>query len=143
MDPGIGIRKRGHAARIGGVLIAAAGAYQFSSWKDRCLTECRSPLAFVMQHWRDGRGGAVRMGVVHGWECAGCCWALMALMFPLGMMNIAALAGVTAFVYAEKVLPGAAVLRRVAGIALIVFGLAVLAHPALLPGSMPHHMQGM
>lgn len=133
-----------NAARLGGALIVVAGAYEFSGLKDRCLTECRSPLSFVMQHWRDGRGGAVRMGVRHGWECAGCCWALMALMFPLGMMNIAALAGVTAFIYAEKVLPGADVLRRVAGVALIAFGLIVLVHPALLPGSLPHHhMPGM
>jgi predicted metal-binding membrane protein len=127
-----------NAARLGGVLIVVAGAYQFSALKDRCLTRCRSPLAFVMQHWRGGRAGAVRMGVRHGWDCAGCCWALMALMFPLGMMNVAALAGVTAVVYAEKVLPGADALRRVAGIALLLFGLAVLVHPALLPGSMPH-----
>jgi predicted metal-binding membrane protein len=123
-----------NAARIGGGLIVVAGAYQFSRLKDRCLTECRSPLAFVMQHWRDGRLGAVRMGIHHGWECAGCCWALMAMMFPLGMMNIAALAGVTGFIYAEKVLPRGHTLRYAAGAALIVFGLAVLVHPALLPG---------
>jgi predicted metal-binding membrane protein len=132
-----------NAARLGGALIAVAGAYQFSNLKDRCLTQCRSPLAFVMQHWRDGRRGAVLMGVHHGWHCAGCCWALMAMMFPLGMMNIAALAGVSAFVYAEKVLPGAAVLRRVAGVALLGLGIAVLLHPALLPGTMAHHAHQM
>ena len=82
-----------------------AGAFQFSRLKDRCLSACRSPLAFVVQHWRDGRLGAVRMGIRHGWHCAGCCWALMMLMFPLGVMNIVALASVTALVYAEKVLP--------------------------------------
>jgi len=132
-----------NAARLGGALVVVAGAYQFSALKDRCLTECRSPLAFVMQHWRAGRRGAVLMGVHHGWHCAGCCWALMAMLFPLGMMNIAALAGVTAFVYAEKVLPGAEVLRRVAGVALLTFGIAVLVHPALLPGTMAHHAHQM
>jgi predicted metal-binding membrane protein len=132
-----------HAARIGGGLILAAGAYQFSRLKDRCLTECRSPLAFVMQHWQDGRAGAVRMGVRHGWECAGCCWALMAMMFPLGMMNIAALAGVTAFIYTEKVLPQGQHLRYAAGVALVVFGVAVLVHPALLPGMAGDAMPGM
>jgi predicted metal-binding membrane protein len=132
-----------NAARLGGALIVVAGAYQFSALKDRCLTECRSPLAFVMQHWRDGRRGAVLMGVQHGRHCAGCCWALMALMFPLGMMNIAALAGVTAFVYAEKVLPGAAALRRSAGVALLALGIAVLVHPGLLPGTMAHHAHQM
>ncbi len=130
----------GNAARIGGVLIAGAGAYQFTKLKDRCLTECRSPLAFVMEHWRDGRRGALEMGVHHGWHCAGCCWAIMVAMFPLGMMNIAALAGVTAFVYAEKVLPAAKVLRYGAGVALLAYGLAVLVEPSLLPGSMVHHM---
>lgn len=130
-----------NAARIGGVLIVVAGAYQFSGLKDRCLTECRSPLAFVMEHWQDGRAGAVRMGIHHGWLCAGCCWALMAVLFPIGMMNIAALAAVTAFVYAEKVLPGASVLRPAAGIALVLFGVAVLVEPSLLPGTIPHHAQ--
>lgn len=123
-----------NAARLGGVLIIVAGLYQFSRLKDRCLTECRSPMAFVMQHWREGRVGAVRMGIHHGWHCAGCCWALMAMMFPLGMMNIAALAAVTAFVYAEKVLPNGETLRRGAGIALLAFGLAVLVSPGVLPG---------
>ena len=132
-----------HAARLGGGMIAIAGVYQFSKLKDRCLTECRSPMAFVMEYWQDGRAGALRMGIKHGWHCAGCCWALMAAMFPLGMMNIAALAGVTAFVYAEKVLPGAKVLRYGAGVALIAFGLAVLAEPSLLPGTMAHSHQGM
>lgn len=132
-----------HAARIGGALIVVAGAYQFSAIKDRCLTECRSPLAFVMEHWRDGRLGAVRMGVHHGWHCAGCCWALMAMLFPLGMMNIAALAGVTAFIYAEKVLPAGQVLRYGAGVALVVFGLAVMIDPSLLPGTLAHSGHAM
>jgi predicted metal-binding membrane protein len=92
-----------------------------------------------MQHWREGRLGAVRMGVQHGWHCAGCCWALMMLMFPLGVMNIAALAGVTALVYAEKVLPHAPAVRQVAGAVLIGYGLLVIADPSLLPGSMTHH----
>jgi predicted metal-binding membrane protein len=132
-----------NAARIGGGLIVLAGVYQFSRLKDRCLTECRSPMAFVMQHWRDGRVGAVRMGIRHGWECAGCCWALMAMMFPLGMMNIAALAGVTGFIYAEKALPNGHALRYAAGVALVGFGLAVLVHPALLPGMAGDAMPGM
>lgn len=128
-----------NAARIGGALIIGAGAYQFSRLKDRCLTQCRSPLAFVMQHWRDGRAGAVRMGVHHGWHCAGCCWALMAVLFPLGMMNIAALAAVTALVFAEKVLPNPGRLAHAAGVVLIAFGSAVLIDPTLLPGTIAHH----
>jgi predicted metal-binding membrane protein len=131
------------AARIGGALIVVAGAYQFSKLKDRCLTECRSPLAFVMQHWQDGRGGAVRMGIHHGLHCAGCCWALMAMLFPIGMMNIAALATVTALIYVEKVLPAGRAVGRAAGVVLIAFGLAVIAHPALLPDSLAHHAAHM
>lgn len=128
-----------NAGPIGGVLIAVAGAYQFSALKDRCLSRCRSPLAFVMQHWRDGAFGAVRMGMRHGWHCAGCCWALMMLMFPLGMTNIVALAGVTALVYAEKVLPHAPAVRGAAGALLLCYGLLVIVDPTLLPGAMAHH----
>jgi predicted metal-binding membrane protein len=128
-----------NAGLVAGVLIVIAGAFQFSRLKDRCLSACRSPLAFVAQHWRDGRLGAVRMGVRHGWHCAGCCWALMMLMFPLGVMNIVALAGVTALVYAEKVLPHAPAVRQVAGALLIAYGLLVIADPSLLPGSTAHH----
>lgn len=128
-----------NAARIGGGLIAAAGAYQFTALKDRCLTACRSPLAFVMQHWRDGRLGALRMGLHHGWHCVGCCAGLMLAMFPLGMMNVAALATVTALIYAEKVLPTGQRVRIAAGIAMLLFGLAVVAEPGLLPGSLAHH----
>lgn len=128
-----------NAARLGGALIVAGGLYQFSKLKDRCLTACRSPLHFVMAHWRDGRGGALRMGVHHGLHCAGCCWALMLVMFPLGMMNIAALATVTALIYAEKVLPTGKGIRYAAGAALVAFGMAVLVAPTLLPGSLAHH----
>lgn len=127
------------AARIGGGLIVAAGAYQFTALKDRCLTACSSPLAFVMQHWRDGRGGAFRMGLHHGWHCVGCCAGLMLAMFPLGMMNVAALATVTALIYAEKVLPAGQRVRIGAGIALIGLGLAIVLEPGLLPGSLAHH----
>jgi predicted metal-binding membrane protein len=128
-----------NAARIGGALIVAGGLYQFSKLKDRCLTACRSPLHFVMAHWRDGRLGALKMGLHHGWHCAGCCWALMLVMFPLGMMNVAALATVTALIYAEKVLPTGNRIRYAAGFALVAFGIAVMLAPDLLPGSLAHY----
>lgn len=134
-----------NAARLGALLIVTAGAYQFSKLKERCLTECRSPLAFLAEHWRAGRGGAVTMGIHHGLHCAGCCWALMAMLFPLGMMNVAALGAVTAFIYAEKVLPGGKILQYSAGVALIAFGIAAFVEPGLLPGAtehLGHHMAG-
>jgi predicted metal-binding membrane protein len=133
-----------NAPRIGAALIVVAGGYQFSGLKERCLTECRSPLAFLAEHWRPGRLGAVTMGLRHGLHCAGCCWALMAVLFPLGMTNIAALAGVTALTYAEKVLPGARSVRFAAGVGLIAFGLCAFVDPGLLPGAhqLGHHMSG-
>jgi predicted metal-binding membrane protein len=127
-----------NAARIGALLIVTAGVYQFSALKERCLTECRSPLAFLAQHWRDGDRGALAMGVHHGLHCAGCCWALMAMLFPLGMMNVAALGAVTAFIYAEKALPGGKTLRYAAGAALIAFGACAFLDPGLLPGATGH-----
>lgn len=78
------------AARIGGAILVAAGLYQLSPLKDLCLSKCRTPIAFIMTSWRDGATGAMRMGLLHGVYCLGCCWLLFALLFPLGMMNIAA-----------------------------------------------------
>jgi predicted metal-binding membrane protein len=93
------------AARIGGAVLVAAGLYQLSPLKDLCLSQCRTPVGFIMTSWRDGILGALRMGLRHGAYCLGCCWLLFAILFPLGMMNIAAMAAVTALVFAEKTLP--------------------------------------
>ena len=93
-----------HAARIGGGILVVAGLYQLSPLKDRCLGRCRTPLQFVLGSWRDGPGGAVRMGVEHGIYCLGCCWLSFAILFPLGVMNIAAMAAITALIFAEKTL---------------------------------------
>ena len=111
------------------------------------MTECRSPLAFLAEHWRPGGRGALDMGIRHGLNCAGCCWALMAMLFPLGMMNIAALGAVTTFIYAEKAIPRSRVISYAAGFGLIAFGLLALIEPSLLPGSahtmpMGHHHMG-
>src|SRR5262245_29551867 len=70
-------------ARIGGVLLIAAGLYQLSPLKGICLSKCRTPLTFVMTAWHDGTGGAVRMGLEHGLYCLGCCWLLFVILFPL------------------------------------------------------------
>ena len=119
--------------RAGGVLLVLAGIYQLSPLKEICLRQCRTPLSFVMTRWRDGRGGAVRMGLAHGLYCMGCCWMLFVILIPLGVMNVAAMVAVAAFVFAEKVLPGARVVGLVAAVALIVIGLAVVGRPSLLP----------
>lgn len=124
------------AGRIGGLVLVAAGLYQLTPLKRLCLAKCRSPLAFLMTSWRDGYGGAVRMGVTHALYCAGCCWLLFVILFPLGMLNVAALAAITALIFAEKALPLGLRARVAAAVALIVSGAAVLLMPDLLPTAM-------
>ena len=89
-----------------GSLLIVAGLYQWTPWKDACLQRCRTPLQFLMAHWRNGYDGALRMGLDHGLYCIGCCWALMLMLFAVGMMNILWVAALTVFVIIEKVLPG-------------------------------------
>jgi predicted metal-binding membrane protein len=122
-----------HWGRAGGVLLVLAGVYQVTPLKDVCLRQCRTPMSFVMTRWRDGRGGAVRMGFLHGVYCMGCCWLLFVILVPLGVMNVAAMAAVAALVFAEKVLPVGKAVSYLAGVVLVVYGVAVMANPALLP----------
>jgi predicted metal-binding membrane protein len=119
--------------RAGGVLLVLAGLYQLTPLKDICLRHCRTPLSFVMTHWRDGRSGAVRMGLAHGLYCMGCCWLLFLILIPLGVMNVAAMVAVALVVFAEKVVPYGRGLGLLAAAAMIVSGVAIAAHPALLP----------
>ena len=112
---------------LGGLLLLTAGVFQFTPLKRACLTHCRSPLGFVMSHWREGPGGAVRMGLEHGLFCVGCCWVLMALLFVAGVMNLLWVALISLFVLAEKVLPRGELVGRLGGAALLVAGVAVLA----------------
>ena len=107
---------------LGGALFILAGIYQFTPLKYACLRQCRSPFAFVLNHWRDGRSGALRMGAEHGAFCLGCCWALMALLFAVGVMNLLWVAAIAAFVFAEKLLPGGIWLARIGGGAMAAFG---------------------
>jgi len=122
--------------RIAGGLLIVAGIYQLTPLKRVCLARCRSPLAFMFSYWRDGRRGAVSMGLRHGLFCLGCCWVLFLLLLPLGVMNIGAMLAVAALVFAEKALPkGDTVAIAAAGV-LIVYGLLALAVPAALPTAM-------
>jgi len=109
--------------RVAGTVLIAAGLYQLTPWKQKCLTHCRSPLGFLMTHWRDGPRGAFQMGFVHGAFCLGCCWVLMAILFALGVMNLIWVAALTAFVLLEKIGPAGVIVGRVAGAALVVLGL--------------------
>jgi predicted metal-binding membrane protein len=125
-----------NAPRIGGALLVVAGLYQLSPLKHLCLAKCRTPLQFILSSWRDGYGGAFRMGFVHGAYCLGCCWFLFVLLFPLGIMNIAVMALLTALIFAEKSVPLGRQISQIAGVALIVYGVIVLFMPAALPTAM-------
>ena len=108
-----------------GALLAAAGVYQLTPWKRTCLDACRSPLAFITQHWRPGAGGAFHMGVEHGAYCVGCCWGLMLLLFAGGVMNLYVIAALTTIVLAEKLAPAPAQYGRVSGLLLVALGVWV------------------
>jgi predicted metal-binding membrane protein len=110
------------SAPLGGVILIAAGVYQLTPFKGACLTHCRSPLGFLMSRWRDGTAGALRMGIEHGTYCLGCCWALMGVLFVVGVMNLVWVAGMAIFVLAEKIAPSGALVARVGGAAMITAG---------------------
>jgi predicted metal-binding membrane protein len=113
---------------LAGVLLVAAGIYQWLPIKQACLRHCRSPLDFVLAHWRTGMAGAFRMGVQHGMLCLGCCWALMLLLFVGGVMNLAWIAGLALLVLAEKLAPAGHWIGRAAGVLLAGWGVATLLH---------------
>jgi len=108
--------------RIAGAILIGAGLYQLTPLKNMCLTHCRSPIDFLMSHWRGGRAGPIRMGVHHGLYCLGCCWALMAVLFAVGVMNLLWVAGLALFVLVEKMMPATVLVSRMAGAALLIAG---------------------
>ncbi len=123
----------------GGTLIVAA-LYELTPMKDVCLSKCRSPLGFLVGSWRDGLGGAFEMGARHGAWCVGCCWALMASLFALGVMSLAWMALVAALIALEKTVPwGRAVMFGTAALLLVV-GVMLIAAPDASPGlTLPGH----
>ena len=119
--------------RVGGAVIVAAGIYQFTPLKDACLRACRSPLGFILSHdFGGGSASAVRAGVSHGTYCLGCCWALMAVLAVLGLMNIAWMAVFAAVFFIEKNVRRGELLPRIVGAACVAGGLAVVVWPVLL-----------
>ncbi len=122
-----------NAARIGGGLLVLAGLYQLTPLKHACLAKCRTPADFIRQSWRDGSAGSFRMGLSHGISCLGCNWLLFVLLFPLGIMNIAAMALLTALIFAEKVFPLGTRIAQCAALILILYGALVIVVPAALP----------
>ena len=110
----------------GGVLVTA-GLFQLSPLKERCLTECRSPSAFLWSHYRRGVGGAWHTGLRHAGYCLGCCWALMLVMFAVGMGNLVAMAALTGVMLIERTHPRGRRLVPVVAVALVVAGALVVA----------------
>lgn len=107
---------------FGGVLLLAAGAYQLTQIKHACLRHCRAPLVFLGTHWRPGALGALRMGLVHGAFCVGCCGFLMGLLFFGGVMNLYWMAGLALFILCEKTLPAGHWLGYATGVVLLLWG---------------------
>jgi predicted metal-binding membrane protein len=110
----------------GAIVVIAAGLFQLTPLKSVCLRHCRSPFDFVLNHWRDGPFGALRMGLEHGFYCLGCCWFLMALLFAAGIMSLLWMAAITIFVFVEKLFPAGQWIARIAGVAMLGFGIYLL-----------------
>jgi predicted metal-binding membrane protein len=114
--------------------LLAAAVYELTPWKNVCLNKCRSPLGALLGSWRDGCTGAVRMGIRNGAWCVGCCWALMASLFALGVMSLTRMAAVAAIIAAEKLLPWRRVGTYGTALVLLALGLLVLFAPDAIPG---------
>lgn len=116
-----------------GTVLIVAGLYQLTPLKRVCLDHCRSPFGFVMQHWREGSGGALRMGIIHGLYCLGCCWALFAVLVAAGVMSLAWMLLLTLVVFAEKVLPAGPRTAQIIGVGLLLLGVVVATGAGHLP----------
>ena len=114
-------------------VLAVAAVYQLTPLKNRCLSKCRGPLRFVLESWRDGRVGALRMGMAQGAWCVGCCWALMASLFALGVMSVAWMAFVAALIALEKLAPWRVAANRAIAVGLLAVGIGLAAAPASVP----------
>jgi predicted metal-binding membrane protein len=119
---------------LAGAVLAVAAVYELTPLKDVCLAKCRSPLGFLLGTWRDGRAGAMEMGSRHAAWCMGCCWALMAALFALGVMSLIWMAFVAALIALEKTLPWRRVATWGTAAILLVLAVALLAAPHSVPG---------
>lgn len=115
-------------AVVTGAVLLLAGTFQLSSLKDKCLTACRHPAAYLLAHYRRGPAAAWRLGSGHGWYCLGCCWALMLVAFATGMTDLRLMAGFTALMAYEKIGRHGAAVARLSGVAFLVLGSALAVH---------------
>jgi predicted metal-binding membrane protein len=109
--------------RLGAIVFLIAGAYQFAPLKRACLTHCRTPIGYFLTRWINGPTGALRMGLRHGFFCVGCCWALMATAFAVGVMNAWWMTALGIVALVEQIAPRGERLRRVLGVAFLVAGI--------------------
>ena len=121
---------------ITGTVLVGAGLFQFSPLKERCLDACSSPLGFLYRYYRRGLRPAWNLGVRHGLFCLGCCWALMLVMFAVGIGSLAGMAGLTGIMVIEKSFPWGRRLVPVVGVALIAWGVAVVVAPDSFPATL-------
>ena len=128
---------------VAGATLLAAAVYELTPLKDVCLGKCRSPLGFLLGSWRDGSSGALQMGARHGAWCVGCCWALMASLFALGVMNVAWMAFVAGLIAFEKLIRWRWLATYGTAAVLATLGVLLLAAPHVLPAlTIPHHGSG-
>jgi predicted metal-binding membrane protein len=123
LSPGMSV----FSSRLAGGILIGAGLYQITPLKRACLAHCQSPLSFLMMHWRNGNTGAYQMGLRHGIYCLGCCWALMLVLFAVGVMNLAWVGVLAAFVLLEKIGPSGTLVSRMGGLLMIAAGVWVAA----------------
>jgi predicted metal-binding membrane protein len=129
---------------VAGLTLLVAAGYELTPLKDVCLGKCHSPLGFLLGCWRDGPRGALWMGMRNGAWCVGCCWALMASLFALGVMSLAWMALIAAIIATEKLLPHRRAATLITALVLATLGLLVLVAPHALPGlTVPGGMAGM
>ncbi|HET7343788.1 MAG TPA: DUF2182 domain-containing protein [Methylomirabilota bacterium] len=121
----------GALAYVSAGALIAAGVFQLSPLKQVCLRHCRSPIGFLLGHWRGGWQGGLALGWAHAGYCLGCCWALMVVLAVAGAMGLAWVLAIACLVAAEKLLPSGARVARAAGVGLVLLGVAVAVHPAL------------
>jgi predicted metal-binding membrane protein len=130
---------------VAGATVIVAAVYELTPWKDVCLGKCRSPLGFLLGSWRDGLLGGLRMGAKNGAWCVGCCWALMAALFALGVMSITWMAFVAGLIAIEKILPWRRIATYATAAVLLVLGVLILTAPHAIswltvPGEQPMQM---
>jgi predicted metal-binding membrane protein len=122
-----------NGARLGGLVLLVAGVYQLTPLKRVCLSKCRSPISFLLTSWHDGYGGGFRMGLEHGGFCLGCCWAMMAVLFVVGVMSLPWMALLAAAIFVEKNLRFERVTTAAHATLFVVVGLALIVYPGILP----------